>query len=44
MILENPIDLICPDCWFEFVHEDIEDIIKCPECGWEFYKEESVGD
>ena len=37
-------NIICPDCWFEFIHVETEDIIMCPTCSYEFYPEESVGD
>ena len=35
------LDLVCPDCWFEFCHVKTEDIIMCPKCGYEFYQQES---
>lgn len=38
------VDVICPECWFEFSHKETEDLILCPECDYEFYAEESVTD
>lgn len=38
------IEIICPECWFSFMHPETEDLILCPECGYEFYKDESLTD